>query len=155
MNSDDLRRLDRLAWILDSAVPVPGTKFRIGLDGLIGLVPGVGDAIGALLSSYIIAQAVGSGAPASVLSRMGLNVLLEAFVGLVPVLGDLFDFGFKANARNVRLLRRHAETPARVRQRSRAVVGLAAIAVLAVLAVFLLLAVAVLRWAWSAATGGT
>ncbi len=153
MNSADLKRLDRLAWVLDSSIPVPGTKFRIGLDGLIGLVPGIGDAVGAVLSSYIIAQAAGRGAPASVLSRMGLNVLIESIVGLVPVLGDLFDFAFKANVRNVRLLQQHAETPHPVRNRSRLVVALAALAILSVAAVFFLLAIAVLRWAWSMATG--
>ena len=155
MDSDGLRRLDRLAWILDSSIPLPGTKFRIGLDGLIGLVPGIGDAVGALLSSYIIAQAAGSGAPASVLTRMGLNVLVESFVGLVPIIGDLFDFGFKANARNVRLLRQHAVTPTRARHRSRLLIALAGLAVVAVLAVFFLLTIAVIRWAWSMATGGT
>lgn len=154
MKDDDLRQLDRLAWILDSSIPVPGTKFRVGLDGLVGLIPGIGDAIGALFSSYIIAQAAGSGAPASVLTRMGLNVLIETVIGAVPLLGDLFDFAFKANARNVRLLRQHAATPTSTRRRSRLVVALAGLLALAAIVAVLIVIVAVLRWAWAVLTTG-
>jgi hypothetical protein len=154
MKNEDLRQLDRLAWILDSSIPVPGTKFRVGLDGLIGLIPGIGDAIGALLSSYIIAQAAGSGAPASVLARMGLNVLTETVLGAVPLMGDLFDFAFKANARNVRLLHEHVTTPSSARRGSRVVVALAGLVALAVIVAVLLVIAAILRWAWDVLTAG-
>jgi hypothetical protein len=154
MQNDDLRQLDRLAWILDSSIPVPGTKFRVGVDGLVGLIPGIGDAIGALLSSYIIAQAAGSGAPASLLARMGLNVLVETVVGVVPLVGDLFDFAFKANARNVRLLRQHAATPDKARRGSRLVVASAGLVALAVIVAIVLVIAAVLRWAWGVLTAG-
>ena len=105
--------LKRLAWLLDSAIPLPG-GYRIGLDGLIGLVPGLGDVVAALLSSYIVVEAARLRVPASVLMRMGLNVALELIVGAVPVAGDLFDFAFKANERNVRLLEASLDPPEQV-----------------------------------------
>ncbi|WP_204794827.1 DUF4112 domain-containing protein [Oceanisphaera litoralis] len=98
-----VRRLERLSWLLDSAIRLPG-GFRVGLDGIIGLVPGIGDLAGAGLSSYIILEAARMKLPAGVLARMGLNVLLELSIGIIPLFGDLFDFAFKANRRNVRLL---------------------------------------------------
>ncbi|PSJ47403.1 DUF4112 domain-containing protein [Zobellella endophytica] len=107
-------RLSRLAWLLDSSIRLPG-GFRIGLDGLIGLVPGVGDLVAAGLSAYIIAEAARMKLPAGVLARMGLNVLLELLVGAIPLFGDLFDFAFKANQRNVRLMDAHFDKMDRTR----------------------------------------
>jgi hypothetical protein len=133
-------RLKRLAWLLDSAIPLPG-GYRIGLDGLIGLVPGLGDVVAALLSSYIVVEAARLRVPASVLLRMGLNVALELIIGAVPVAGDLFDFAFKANERNVRLLEASLGPPEQVqalRRRS----GWTVAAALAVPALVLLLALA-------------
>ncbi|CAN5311307.1 hypothetical protein BH24PSE2_BH24PSE2_11120 [soil metagenome] len=106
------QRLQRLAWLLDNSIPLPG-GYRVGVDGLIGLIPGVGDAVGALLSSYIVMEAARLGASRSLLTRMGFNVLVETIIGAIPILGDLFDFAFKANARNVRLLEGHVREPAR------------------------------------------
>lgn len=97
------KRLARLAWMLDSSIRLPG-GFRVGLDGIIGLIPGIGDLIGAGLSSYIVVEAARLKVPFRVLARMGLNVLIELVVGIVPIFGDIFDFAFKANLRNVRLL---------------------------------------------------
>jgi hypothetical protein len=133
-------RLKRVAWLLDSAIPLPG-GYRIGLDGLIGLVPGLGDVVAALLSSYIVVEAARLRVPASVLLRMGLNVALELIIGAVPVAGDLFDFAFKANERNVRLLEASLGPPEQVqalRRRS----GWTVAAALAVPALVLLLALA-------------
>ena len=98
------RRLERLSWLLDSAIRLPG-GFRVGVDGIIGLVPGIGDLVGAGLSSYIILEAARMKLPTGVLIRMGLNVLLELGIGIIPLFGDLFDFAFKANRRNVSLMR--------------------------------------------------
>src|SRR6056297_126310 len=98
-----LARLRRLAHVLDSSVPLPG-GYRIGIDGIIGLIPGIGDAAGALLSSYILLESHRLGVSTRVLMRMAFNVLVEAVVGLIPVAGDLFDFAWKANHRNVALL---------------------------------------------------
>ena len=85
----------------------PGPGFRIGLETIVGLVPGVGDLVGGGFSLYIILQAARMGVPASLLARMGWNLLVDVVVGAVPFLGDLFDAGFKANMRNLALLDRH------------------------------------------------
>lgn len=95
-----------MARVLDRSIRVPGTDLRFGLDPILGLVPGVGDVVGALASGYVLYVAWLNGAPGSMIARMMLNVLVDALVGSVPVLGDLFDAGWQANARNVRLLER-------------------------------------------------
>jgi Domain of unknown function (DUF4112) len=133
------RRLRRLAWLLDSSIPLPG-GYRIGLDGLIGLVPGIGDAAGALASSYIVVEAGRLGASKALLLRMGFNVFLETLIGAIPVAGDLFDFVYKANLRNLALLERHVRDPVGQRKSSRAV---AAAIIVGVLAVVVLIAWAV------------
>lgn len=108
-----LSHLEALAWILDSSILVPGLPFRIGVESLLGLIPVIGDAIGALLSTYILVMAARMGVPRVTLLRMGYNITLEAVVGVVPLVGDLFDFAWKANRRNVELLRTHMEDPRR------------------------------------------
>jgi hypothetical protein len=138
--------LDRLAWWLDSAIAVPGTRLRVGLDALIGLIPGIGDVTGMLMSSYIIAVAARRGAPPSALARMAINVALETFVGAVPILGDVFDAVWRANERNVRLLRQHRLAPHAVRRQSRAVVAAWVAGSLVVVAAVGLVAFAILRW---------
>lgn len=99
-----LARLRRIARLMDSAVGLPGTRFRLGLDGLFGLAPVAGDAASAAVALYIIWEARRLGASPSLVARMLGNVALDAFGGSVPLLGDLFDMGFKANIRNVDLL---------------------------------------------------
>jgi hypothetical protein len=137
-------RVRALARLLDSAVRVPGTNVRVGLDALVGLVPGIGDVASAAFSGYIILAAARLGAPKTVLLRMLLNVATDTVVGAVPVVGDLFDVGWRANARNAALLDRHLAAPAATRAASRWVVaavvggvallaiGAAAVAVVAV-----------------------
>jgi hypothetical protein len=101
---DAARRAKLLAHVLDESIRIPGTSLRIGLDAIVGLIPGVGDLIGGLLSTYIVAQAIDQGLPKATVLRMAVNVLVETVVGSVPVLGDLFDAYWKANVRNARLL---------------------------------------------------
>jgi hypothetical protein len=135
----DPRRLDRLRWLgelLDNSIPVPGTNFRFGIDTIIGLVPGVGDLVGGALSAYIILEAARLGVPRPLLARMGYNVLVDVAVGTIPLLGDLFDAGFKANLRNLALVRTHVEAPATARRAGRRFV------VLLALGIFLLIAAA-------------
>jgi hypothetical protein len=118
-------RLNRLAWLLDSSIPIPGTRLTVGLEVLIGLIPVVGDLIGVALSSYIIKEAHVLGVSRSILARMAFNVAVEGLVGLIPFAGDLFDAGWKANQRNVRLLNDWLDHPRQARKSSRAfVVGL-------------------------------
>jgi hypothetical protein len=112
--AERLRQLRALAWLLDSAIPLPG-GMRIGIDALLGLIPGLGDVIGALLSSHIINEARRLGAPRATLLRMMTNVLIETAVGSIPLAGDLFDAAFKANLRNIALLERHHLDPTRSR----------------------------------------
>jgi hypothetical protein len=102
-----LLRLDRLADLLDTRFRIPGTPIRFGLDGIIGLVPGLGDAAGAVLSLYILIESRAMGASWWAIARMLLNIGIDFLVGLIPILGDIFDIGWKANRRNVALLRRH------------------------------------------------
>lgn len=116
--SERLQRLRSLAWLLDNSIPLPG-GFRIGVDAIVGLVPVVGDVAGALVSGFIINEARLLGAPRSVLMRMSANLVIETVLGSVPVLGDLFDAGFKANARNIALLERYHFDPQRSRRQSR------------------------------------
>lgn len=113
LRDDDpaVRRVRGLAQLLDNSIPLPG-GFRVGLDAVIGLIPGIGDTAGAVLSAYILAQAARIGVPKAVLLRMAANVGIEAVVGAIPFVGDLFDAGWKANARNVALLNAHLEHPA-------------------------------------------
>lgn len=101
-----LQSLQGLARLMDSSFEVPGTGFRFGLDPVIGLIPGIGDAISLGVSGYTLLQARKLGASRWLLTRMAGNILLDASIGAIPVLGDLFDFAFKANQRNLKLLHR-------------------------------------------------
>ncbi len=120
---DRAARLRALARLLDAAVRVPGTNVRLGLDAVVGLVPALGDVAGAAFSGYIILAAARLGAPTPVLLRMLLNVTTDTVVGSVPLLGDLFDLGWRANTRNVALLDRHLADPGVTRAASRWVVA--------------------------------
>lgn len=100
-----LQRLRWLAWLLDRSIPVG--RWRIGLDPIIGLIPGLGDWLGAVASLYIVYEAARLGMPKSVLGRMAGNILVETIIGAVPVLGDVFDFAWQANARNLQLIDHH------------------------------------------------
>lgn len=131
--SNKVKKLDKLAWVLDSSIRVPGTSWRIGLDGLIGLVPGIGDLTAGALSSYILLQAVRLGVAPTVVMRMVLNILLETVIGVIPVVGDLFDFAFRANLRNVRLMQAYLERPEPVTRRSALTVFLVIFGIIALL----------------------
>ena len=113
------QRLNFLAWLLDSSIPIPGTRLTIGLDALIGLLPFIGDLIGVALSSYILAEANRMGVGRAILMRMAFNVAIEGVVGIVPLFGDAFDAAWKANQKNVRLLNAWAERPHQTRRASR------------------------------------
>jgi hypothetical protein len=102
-----LDRLDMLATAFDTAFILPGTNVRFGVESLLRLVPGIGDAAASALSCYLLYQAHKLGVPRFLFARMVMNVLLEGSVGAVPVAGDAFDVFFRANRRNVALLRAH------------------------------------------------
>jgi hypothetical protein len=100
-----------LALIMDEFVRVPGTKFRFGLDPLLGLIPGIGDTSSALVSALALIQAVRVGIPKILLARMSLNILINEVVGIIPVIGDAFSFWFKSNARNYQIIKDHTISP--------------------------------------------
>ena len=114
-----IARVRKLARLLDSALRIPVLGIRVGLDPLIGLIPGLGDAAGAVLAAWVVLLAARLGAPPAVVLRMLGNVALDAVIGAVPVLGDLFDVAWRANTRNVALLDRYLESPAQVHAASR------------------------------------
>jgi hypothetical protein len=105
----NLERLDRRSRILDVAFAVPGTNLRFGVEAILPLVPGIGDAAATALSCWLLYEASQLGVPRALLARMIANVLVEGAAGAVPIAGDLFDIGWRANRRNVRLLHEHFE----------------------------------------------
>lgn len=107
-----LRTLDRVARVLDSCIRIPFTRLRVGLDGLVGLVPVVGDLVSAAFSLYPIVEARRLGMGTPTILRMLANVAVDTIIGAIPIVGDLFDFGFKANLRNVDLLRKRLRSSA-------------------------------------------
>ena len=123
-------RLKFLAWLLDSSIPIPGTPYSIGLDAIVGLLPFIGDLIGVVASSYILAEANRLGVGRTILARMAFNVALEGVIGIVPLLGDLFDAAWKANMRNVQLLDAWAERPHATRRASRSFLALLTLALI-------------------------
>ncbi len=122
-----------LARLLDSVARVPGTNVRFGLDPIIGLVPGIGDVAGAVLSGYLVFVGARLGATPSVLWRMVLNIAIDTIVGSIPILGDAFDVGWRSNMRNLALLERFLEEPRGVTAGSRLLLAATMLA-LAVLA---------------------
>ena len=105
--TESVARLEQLSTLLDSAFKVPGTNVRLGLDSLIGLVPGIGDLVSTAVSSYIIWEARRLGLPRWKIARMIGNVALDTTIGAVPLFGDVADVFFKANRRNMRIIREH------------------------------------------------
>ena len=103
-------RIQRISKFLDNAIVIPGTSYRVGVDPLLGLFPGVGDYFGAFLSGYIVLEAAKIGASRVTLIRMIVNVVIDTIVGLVPGMGDIFDVFWKANARNMMLLQKQLES---------------------------------------------
>jgi hypothetical protein len=110
MKENDIIKLEQLADLMDNQFVIPGTDIRIGLDALMGLLPGIGDTASLAVSGYIIHKAREGGVHPILLSRMTWNVFVDWAIGLVPLVGDIFDVGFKANRRNIDLIRAHFRT---------------------------------------------
>ena len=147
--SKRLARLRRLSWVLDRSIPI-GNK-RFGLDPILGLIPGIGDWIASVLSLYVLYEAARLGLPKHVLGRMAANIGVEAVVGSVPVLGDLFDFAWQANARNVRLIDQHYQANMPARPIGRLVILIVVGAVLLLIVTFTI-AFLLAQWLWSLLT---
>jgi hypothetical protein len=149
---DDLRRARTIARALDTAIGIPGTKVRLGLDPILGLIPGGGDAVSALLSGYIVLIATRRGVPRAVIWRMLGNIGVDTLIGSVPILGDFFDVAWKSNIRNVELLERHAGDPAVVERSSRRLGVVVVALLLLVLALLTAGLFLVVRLLWRALT---
>jgi hypothetical protein len=104
-----IKRMRAVSTLLDDAIRVPGTDFRVGLDPIVGILPVAGDSVMSVISMYIVLEAANLGVPMSVVARMVFNIAVDAVIGSIPVLGTLFDAGWKANRRNVRLAEAHVE----------------------------------------------
>lgn len=131
----DLRLSRRLAKVMDDAVTVPGTRFGVGLDAALGLLPGIGDAVGSALSTVIVRDAILARVPMVVLARMALNLVIDALLGLVPGVGDLLDVAHRANRKNLHLLLREVERePLREPPTASYVAGAIALTVVPILA---------------------
>lgn len=146
-------KLNRLAWLMDNSFRIPGTQMRFGLDGLIGLIPGLGDAIGAVISSHILTQAAQMGAPKSLLLKMAFNIGLDAILGIIPVIGDVSDFIWKANQRNVQLLNDYIEEPQKTVIHSRFFVGIVGFLVVSVVVLIGAFGFLLMRWLWLSVQG--
>ena len=105
-NAECLKRIEAFAHLMDAQFRIPFTNISIGIDGLIGLIPGVGDGIAFLLALYQVIEARRMGAGFGLIAKMLLNIAIDTIIGSVPILGDIFDIGFKANIRNAKLLRK-------------------------------------------------
>jgi len=116
-SENDLKKQSRLSWLLDESITLPG-GYKIGLDGILGLIPGVGDLISSSLSSLIIFKAYKQNVPKVVLIRMMINVAIDTLVGAIPVVGDLFDFVWKANVMNSKLLDSYRHNPEKTQEHS-------------------------------------
>jgi hypothetical protein len=130
--------LEQLAWLMDRAIQIPGTNIRVGLDAILGLLPVGGDVLTGIVQVGLVLVALGRyRVPKPIAARMAANVLIDTAVGAIPLLGDLFDVGFKANTRNVKLLQQVVEQ----RQRSEAVSSKSSILFLVGIAAVLLIAI--------------
>lgn len=152
----ELARLEVLSKWMDNQFRIPGTNLRFGLDGLIGLIPYLGDMAGFVASGFLMRTMVKKGASPLLMLRMLFNYILDAIVGVVPLVGDLFDFGFKANRRNVEMLKKYyADGKAKPNaSRSMAFLGILFFVLFVVLlGLIWKLAAVVLGWAWTAMQG--
>ena len=147
---DHLAVVRLIAKVMDTAFVVPGTKFRIGLDAVIGLFPVVGDAVGAILGSYILVTAARLGVPKTVLMRMLANIGTDAVVGSVPMVGDVLDAAWRANAKNAALLEQALKNPLETKRRSRWMLAGLVAAVVGMVAAGVTLTVLLVRWLWLA-----
>ena len=141
-------RLRRISRLLDNAISIPGTKISFGLDPIIGLLPGGGDTITGGIAGYIVVEAARMGVPREILWKMVGNILIDSLAGTVPVVGDLFDVGWKANVRNIELLEKHLDVAESGNSNPLFVIGLVLLISLIVLG-FAAIAFLSVTWFWN------
>ena len=148
-----LNRLRRISRVMDDAIAIPGTKFRFGLDPILGLLPGGGDTLTGGLSAYIVVEAARMGLPREVLYQMVGNILIDSFAGTVPVLGDLFDVGWKSNARNIELLEKHLDVAEESSRNTLFIIGLILLLAFIILG-FAAITFFTITWFWHLVSSG-
>jgi len=146
-HENKLAHLRSLARFLDDSIPVPGTRYRVGVEPIVGLVPGIGDFFGVTLSAYIILRAADLGVSTATIVRMIINMLVDGVLGSIPLVGDFFDVVWKANMRNLALLEAEILKDGPLKS-SKVFVACASLALLLVMALILSLLILVLRGAF-------
>lgn len=139
-----LKSVERIEKIMDRSIGLPG-GYKIGLDGIIGLIPGVGDVVTAGVSSFLIYKAIQLKVSSFVVLRMALNVLIDTVIGAIPFVGDIFDFFWKANVKNAALLRKHVDNPKSVKRSSAGFVAVSLLIIIVIVALTVTLFVAVIK----------
>ncbi|MFO0408824.1 MAG: DUF4112 domain-containing protein [Dolichospermum sp.] len=148
-----LKRLRQISKILDNIITIPGTQMGIGLDPIIGLIPVGGDALGLIFSFYIIIEAAQLGLSTATLGRMVMNVILDSLVGAIPMLGDLFDFAWKANNYNIILLEEALKDPHKNKKANKSFILLLIIGLFILAIVLISIPVILIRILWQVITG--
>jgi hypothetical protein len=149
-----LRRLRRISHLLDNAIPIPGTKYRIGLDPILGLIPGGGDLLGSIFAGYIVFKSAQMGVPQETLVQMAANIVFDTVAGTVPVAGDLFDVAWKANVKNIELLDAHLGSPEQGKKADWLFVAALLLGLMLIVGGVIFLSVTLLGWLFRAVTGG-
>jgi hypothetical protein len=148
-----LKRLRQLSRLLDNLVTIPGTQVGVGLDPIMGLLPIGGDVVGMILSCYIVVEAARLGVPRATVGRMVFNIIIDGLVGAVPMLGDLFDFAWKANTLNIQLLEDSLKLPNQSKKADKWFILALIVGLLLVVIVLVVLPVILIRLLWQALTG--
>ncbi len=143
-----VNKLRRLSKVMDNAIAIPGTKIRFGLDPILGLLPGGGDTVTGGISAYIVVEAARMGLPPEVLYKMVGNILLDSFAGTIPVLGDIFDVGWKSNVKNIELLEKHLEIAEDSKSNTLFIIGLIILLTIIILG-FAAITVFTVGWLWN------
>ncbi|BAY28500.1 hypothetical protein NIES2107_03300 [Nostoc carneum NIES-2107] len=149
-----VRRLRQLSRILDNAITIPGTQVGVGIDPILGLLPVGGDFLGVMLSCYIVVEAARLGVPRATIGRMVFNIIVDGLVGSFPMLGDLFDFAWKANSMNIQLLEDNLKFSSQTQKADRLFIFALVAGLLVIAIVLVVLPVILIRLLWQAITGG-
>lgn len=141
-----IKQLERWAWLLDNSITIPGTSIKMGIDSLIGLIPGVGDLTGGALSSYILLQAISTGVAPVIIARMAVNIMFDSIIGMIPIVGDIFDITFKANLRNIELMTNYHNSPQEAVKRN--ILSIVIISITFISALSLVIWITIKLFAW-------
>ncbi|MBD2355670.1 DUF4112 domain-containing protein [Tolypothrix sp. FACHB-123] len=148
-----VRRLRQLSRLMDNMITIPGTQVGVGLDPILGLLPIGGDFLGVILSCYIVLEAARIGVSRATLGRMVVNIIIDGLIGTFPMLGDLFDFAWKANTLNIQLLEENLKSPQNMQKADKGFMLLLLVGLLLIAIILVILPMIVIGWLWQAITG--